>query len=270
MAAGAGVSPAARLATETVIAFAAEYGTGAVTVQQCNHIGRVGEYVETITRSGMMGIVLCNAGPAVTPYGGRDRCLGTNPFAWAAPTADPERPLLLDFATSMVAAGKLEVARAKRQQVAPGLIVDAQGHPSIAPDDFFAGGALLPFGAYKGYAMSVLVEILGGALSGAAPSCLPDYNSGNGTLMIAFNIATFQPLDRFVDQASRFAAAIKDSQPAPGFDEVLLPGDPETRARRLRATDGIPLPEQTWQELCDLADLLGLRMEEVIDETGKL
>src|SRR5689334_22900899 len=85
--------PAARLATETAIAVAAEYGVGAVTIQRCNHIGRVGEYVETMARAGMTGIVLCNAGPAVAPYGGRERRLGTNPFAWAAPTADPERPL---------------------------------------------------------------------------------------------------------------------------------------------------------------------------------
>src|SRR6185437_10977350 len=95
----------------------------------------------------------------------------------------------------------------------PGVLLDAEGHPSISPDDFFSGGALLPFGDYKGYALGVMVELLAGALSGAAPSSLPEYDSGNGTLMVAFNIATFQPLTQFVDYATRFAAVVRDSQP---------------------------------------------------------
>jgi uncharacterized oxidoreductase len=258
--------PAARLATETAIVLAREFGVGAVTIQHCNHIGRVGEYVETMARAGMMGIALCNAGPAVAPYGGRERRLGTNPFAWAAPTADPEHPLLLDFATSVLAGGKLEVARARGQTIKPGVLLDAEGRPSISPDDFFSGGALLPFGEYKGYAMGVMVELLAGALSGAAPSSLPDYDSGNGTLMVAFNIATFQPLAQFVDYATRFAAVVRDSQPAPGSAGVLLPGDPAAETRRQRGQTGIPLPAATWQELHDLAARLGLRIDEATDE----
>jgi uncharacterized oxidoreductase len=258
--------PAARLATETAIALAREFGVGAVTIQHCNHIGRVGEYVETMARAGMTGIALCNAGPAVAPHGGRERRLGTNPFAWAAPTDNPERPLLLDFATSVLAGGKLEVARARGQTIKPGVIIDAEGHPSISPDDFFRGGALLPFGEYKGYAMGVMVELLAGALSGAGPSCLPDYDAGNGTLIIAINIATFQPLAKFVDQATRFAAVVGDSHAAPGSAGVLLPGDPAAAARRQRGDTGIPLPAATWQELHDLAARLGLRIEEETDE----
>jgi LDH2 family malate/lactate/ureidoglycolate dehydrogenase len=258
--------PAARLATETAMALATDFGVGAVTIQRCNHIGRVGEYVETMTRAGMTGIALCNAGPAVAPYGGRERRLGTNPFAWAAPTADPDHPLLLDFATSVLAGGKLEVARARGQTIKPGVLLDVEGNPSISPDDFFSGGALRPFGEYKGYAMGVMVELLAGALSGAGPSCLPEYDSGNGTLVVAFNIATFQPLAKFVDQATRFAAAVGDSQPAPGSAGVLLPGDPAAEARRRRGGAGIPLPIATWQELHDLAARLNLRIEEETDE----
>ncbi|MGH2344279.1 MAG: Ldh family oxidoreductase [Chloroflexota bacterium] len=258
--------PAARLAMETAIALATKFGIGAVTIQRCNHIGRVGEYVEAMTRAGMMGIALCNAGAVVAPYGGRERRLGTNPFAWAAPTADPEHPLLLDFATSVLAGGKLEVAHARGQTIKPGVLLDAEGQPSIVPDDFFRGGALLPFGAYKGYAMGVMVELLAGALSGAAPSCLPEYNSGNGTLMVAFNIATFQPLAQFMDQATRFSAVVGSSQPATGSAGVLLPGDPATEARRQRGLTGIPLPAATWQALHDLAARLGLRIEEETDD----
>ncbi len=257
--------PAARLATETAIALAREFGIGAVTIQRCNHIGRVGEYVEIMARAGMMGIALCNAGPAVAPYGGRERRLGTNPFAWAAPTADPEHPILLDFATSVLAGGKLEVAHAKGQNMKPGVLIDAEGQPSVVPNDFFSGGALLPFGEYKGYAMGVMVELLGGALSGAGPSCLPEYDNGNGTLIVAFNIAAFQPLAQFVDQATRLSAAVGSSQPAPGSAGVLMPGDPAAEARRQRGLNGIPLPAATWQELRDLAAQLGLGIEEETD-----
>ena len=255
--------PAARLAAETAIALAAEHGIGAVSVHRCNHIGRLGEYVEAMTRAGMMGLALCHGGPAVAPYGGRDRLLGTNPFAWAAPTADPQRPLVLDFATAAVAEGKLQVARATGQAIEPGLIVDAQGRPSTSLPDFYAGGALRPFGGHKGYALSVMVEFLAGALSGAAPSCLPEYDGSNDTLMIACDIATFRPLAGFVDQAARFYATVKASQPAEGFDAVVLPGEPEAQARRQRLEGGIPLPEQTRTELRELAAQLGLHTEDL-------
>ena len=111
-----------------------------------------------------------------------------------------------------------------------------------------------------------MVELLAGALSGAAPSSLPEYDSGNGTLMVAFNIATFQPLTQFVDYATRFAAVVRDSQPAPGSAGVLVPGDPAAEARRQRGETGIPLPASTWQELLDLAAPLGLRIDEATDQ----
>jgi uncharacterized oxidoreductase len=103
--------PAARFATQAAIGLAADHGVGAVTIVNCNHIGRVGEYVETIAQAGMIGIAWCNAGPAVAPYGGYQRVMGTNPFAWAAPCGPDQPPFVLDFATSGVAEGKLRVAR---------------------------------------------------------------------------------------------------------------------------------------------------------------
>lgn len=260
--------PAARLAMETAVALAAQHGVGAVSVGHCNHIGRLGEYVEAMARAGMMGLALCNAGPVVAPFGGRDRRLGTNPFAWAAPTATPDQPLMLDFATSAVAEGKLRVAMAKGQEVAPGLLIDAAGQPSNRPDDFYAGGALLPFGGHKGYAMSVMVELLAGALSGAAPACLPEYDHSNGTLMVAFDIGAFRPLEDVVAQAERFRAAVKSSRPAAHFDDVMLPGEPEAQARRQRLEHGIALPRQTWRDLHALAAHLGVEIEGDKDEIG--
>jgi LDH2 family malate/lactate/ureidoglycolate dehydrogenase len=261
---------AGRLATETAMALAREFGVGAVTIQHCNHIGRVGEYTEIMARVGMMGIVLCNAGVIVAPYGGRERLLGTNPFSWAAPTADPERPLALDFATSVFAGGKVDVARAKGLPMKPGVLIDAAGHPTTAPEDFYHGGALLPAGAYKGYGLGVMVELLGGSLSGGAPSCLPEHEPGNGPLFLAFNIPSFRPLDQFVDHATRLGTALRASQPAPGFERVQVPGDPEVEMRHLRREAGIPLPARTWQALQELATQLGLVIEEATREIRAL
>ena len=251
---------AARLATRTAMDLAAGNGVGAVTIRNCHHIGRVGEYVEMMAAAGMTGIALCNSGPGTVPHGGRDKKLGTNPIAWAAPTSDPAQPLLMDIATSAIAAGKVMVAKAKgTHALAPGLIVDANGDPTTSPDDYFAGGALLPIGAHKGFALGTMMEILGGALSGGAPSCLPGYRGGNGPLFVAFNIAAFVPFDGFVQQVDDFGASIKATRPAAGVDEVLLPGEPEARMRKRRAAEGIPLPDSTWRDLCDLASELGVQ-----------
>src|SRR5581483_10672541 len=103
---------------------ATRYGIATVTIDHCNHVGRLGEYVEAITQRAMIGLALCNADAAVAPFGGFARVMGTNPIAWAVPRADPAEPLLSDFATSGVAEGKLRVARAKGELVPAGLVVD--------------------------------------------------------------------------------------------------------------------------------------------------
>jgi LDH2 family malate/lactate/ureidoglycolate dehydrogenase len=248
--------PAAQLATQTVIRLAQEYGVGAVTIDRCNHIGRLGEYVESISRSAMIGLAMCNTEPVVAPYGGRQRRVGTNPMAWAIPRGSGREPLLVDFATSGVAEGKLRVARDKGEQVAPGLLVDRDGHPSTEPADFYAGGALLPFGGHKGYGISVMIELVAGALSGMGPSVSAEYLGGNGTLLMALAIGHFVPVDQFTAQAEVLSDKIKATPTAEGFEEVLVPGEPEMRVRRQRLAAGISLPEQTWQDIQALASEL--------------
>ena len=151
--------PAAQLATRTAAELAREHAVAAVTIRDCNHVGRLGEYVAELASAGLMGLAFCNSGAVVAPFGGTGRALGTNPFAWAAPGAGPD-PLVLDFSTAGVAEGKLRVAGAEGREVAPGLIVDSGGQPTTRPEDFFAGGALLPFGGHKGSGMSIMIELL--------------------------------------------------------------------------------------------------------------
>jgi len=158
------------LATKTATELAREYGMAGASVRHSFHIGRVAPYVEYVARSGMIAIAMANAAPAVAPYGSRSRIMGTNPIAWAAPRADGKEPVCLDVATSMLAEGKLQVARSKGEPVAPGAIVTSDGVPSINPNDFYDGGALLTFGGHKGSGFSLLAQLVGRGLAGLDPS----------------------------------------------------------------------------------------------------
>jgi uncharacterized oxidoreductase len=110
--------------------------------------------------------------------------------------------------------------------------------------------------------LSLIVELLGGALSGAAPSILPEFEGSNGTLMIALNISAFMPVEQYIDQVEAFCVKLKAAAPAEGFSEVLLPGEPEARIRQQRLTEGITIPEKTWQEFRTLADELSISLPE--------
>jgi LDH2 family malate/lactate/ureidoglycolate dehydrogenase len=251
---------AAHLAVQTVIELAERFGVGATTIGRCNHVGRLGEYTGMLSRAGMVGLACCNTDAVVVPHGGRQPVIGTNPMAWAVPRGPGNEPLLLDFATASVAEGKLRLAQARGETVPPGLLLDRYGHPSQDPADFFAGGALLPFGGHKGSALSTMIELTAGVLSGMAPSALPEFGGGNGTLLLGLDIASFLPLERFVMQALALSSKIKSTPAADGFHAVMLPGEPEMETRRERLLTGIPLPEQTWKELQDLATDLQLSL----------
>ena len=253
---------AMQLATETAIELARQFGLGAAAVARSYHIGRVASYVEQIAHAGMIGLATSNAGPAVAPYGGRDRVMGTNPIAWAAPRGEGKTPICLDVATSSVAEGKLRVARAKGEAIAPGLILNSEGRPSLDPNDFYAGGALTTFGSHKGSGFSILAQLLGVGLAGAAPEVLGVKRGGNGPFVLALDIARFRPLDEFIGAVEAQADVINASAPAEGFDRVLLPGEPEIENRARRAAEGIPVPERTWDELVALAGRLGVAVDD--------
>ncbi len=250
--------PAARLAAETASEIAGEHGVGAVALQESPHVGRLADYVELIASGGQLSMAVTNAWVNVAPFGGRDRRLGTNPIAFGIPRADGRSPIISDFATSVVAEGKLQVARAYGRSVAPGTILDSAGRATEDPEDFYAGGALLPAQGYKGYGLAVAIEALGGALSGMGPAMLPDYRDGNGMFVLALEIEAFTSLEQFIGQIEEMAQALLDAPLAPDSEEVLLPGQLELRTREQREREGIPIPEQTWDAVARLAGELGV------------
>lgn len=249
--------PAMWLAAGEVIDLAKQYGIGAVAVQRCYHVGRVAPYVERIAEAGLIGIAMANAGAAVAPYGSRKRLFGTNPIAWAAPRADGQPCLSFDIATATIAEGKVRVAKAKGELVPPGVIVTTEGLPSQIPDDFYDGGALLPFGGHKGSGLSLLAQVVGRGLAGLQPPTASAHRGANGPFVIAINPEAFTPFTQFLGEVEAQCDEIVSSDPMEGFDRVRLPGQPETESRQRRA-EGIPVPETTWKGLCDLAADLGI------------
>jgi uncharacterized oxidoreductase len=254
--------PAMWLATQQAIELAREFGLGAAAVRNCYHIGRVAPYVEAIAAEKMIGIALSNAGRNVTPYGGRRKVMGTNPFAWAAPRENGLAPICLDIATASIAEGKVRVARSKGELVPEGMIVNSEGLPTRSPDEFYDGGALLPFGGHKGSGISLLAQILGRGISGMLPDMLAEHRGANGPFVLAIDIGRFGPLATFFEAVESTADEVHGTPPAEGFDRVLLPGEPELETRKKRGAEGIPVPDTTWNELTALAKELAVYREE--------
>ena len=252
---------AARLATHTVAELAREHGAGAAVVRRAGHVGRLGEYTAALTERELVAIAMCNADPTVAPHGGRERRLGTNPLSLAVPRGEGRPPIVMDCATSAVAEGKLQMALARGDQAPPGAVLDSEGRPTTDPSDFYEGGALLPFGAHKGYGLSVLIELLGGLLSGAGISSLPDYDESNGMLIVALEIGRFGDPATFRERAEAFCALLAGTEPAEGSSGVLVPGEPEAKTGAERRSDGIPVPAAIWRALGELKETTGRKRQ---------
>ena len=232
-----------------------------VSIINTGHIGRLGEYAEAAAEAGCIGIITTGGGGRMqgitVPFGGAGGATSTNPIAVGVPTGD-DAPFVIDIATSMIAEGKIQVARSKGEDLPEGHIVDKNGNPSIKPADFYDGGFLLPFGLHKGYSIGLLVCLLGG-LSGSF-----DVEKGamGGCFMQVINVNAMTPLEEYQQGVRAFLDGIKSIPPAPGFNEVLVPGDFEHRNRVQRLADGIEIPDTIHQQISECAEKLGVSMSE--------
>jgi LDH2 family malate/lactate/ureidoglycolate dehydrogenase len=247
---------AADLATEK----AKRERVAAVSVVQANHTGRLAAFTERAARQNVVMFMAIGTveRPMTAPYGGTAPVLGTNPISFSIPNPGGI-PITLDFATSTIAAGKIKLAKAKHEQLPADAILDRDGRPSPDPQAFFEGGCLLPFGGHKGYALAVIAEILSGPLVGA--EAYPGVMNRSGIFFFAMDAAVFRPLTEYKQALAKTLGRIKAVPPASGFDEVMVPGEPESRARVQRERDGIPIPEDTWQAVCKVGRELGVNVE---------
>lgn len=237
------------LATDTAIELANACALGAATLRRSYHIGRVAPYVEAIARHGKIGLAMANCAPAVAPFGGSARVMGTNPIAWAVPRGAGRAPICLDVATAAIAEGKLRYARSREATIPEGCLLDRDGQPTVDPNDFYAGGALLPFGGHKGSGFSLLAQFIGRGLAGMDPSAYDGPRGVNGPFILAIDIAAFTDPTEFAAQVDAQCAAVVGCRPENGIAAVLLPGDRELAERERRLRAGIPVPDPTWDEL---------------------
>jgi len=193
-------------------------------------------------------------GPAA-PFGGTEPALLTNPFTIGAPTGD-DTPFVSDFATTVVANGKIRVAREEGADLPPGAIVDKHHQPSVDPDDWFDGGQSVIFGGHKGYALSLATCLLGGLTGNFDPA----RRRMGGVFLAAISVEAFQPLGEYSGNVRGFLDGITANPPAEGFDEVLAPGEPEKQSRDEKLANGIDVPDAVWRQLGEGAAKLGVAM----------
>jgi len=247
-------------AMELAINKARGHTIGLVGAFNCNHIGMLAHYTMMALKQNMIGITICNSSPEVAPYGGKARKLGTNPLSIAIP-AGKENPIVLDMATSVVAAGKIRTKYAKGEKLPEGWIIDEEGRPTVDPSVFVSRkGMLLPIGGYKGYGLSVIIDSICGALTGTGCSST-DFKFGNGVVMCAINIESFTPIEVFKERVDSQIRSIRDSPIAPNFNEILMPGEPEFRTMEERTKNGIEIADYTWEALKEAGKELGITVE---------
>jgi LDH2 family malate/lactate/ureidoglycolate dehydrogenase len=247
-----------RHGTLLAIKKAKEHGVAVVGVVRCTHIGRVGTYPTLAAKEGVALMVTTGGlGKDVVPFGGRTGAFGTNPFSFGFP-AEKHDNLMVDFATSAIAAGKVVVARAKHEQVPPGSLIDKDGNPTTDPQALWDGGLLLPFGGHKGSALATLSVLLSTALVPGSEHA--DRFPLPGTFILAIDAGLFRDPAEVKAEADHIFDYIKDVKPAAGFSEVLIPGEPEIRTARRRREEGIPIPEDTWAEIVATGTSLGVEV----------
>ncbi|RLI07408.1 hypothetical protein DRO42_08115 [Candidatus Bathyarchaeota archaeon] len=244
---------------ELAVEKAKTQAVSAVGAYNCNHIGRVGYYTAWAARQNVVAMMFVNVGhPAVAVYGGLGRVFGTNPFSAAVPTGEAD-PFLLDYATSVVAEGKVSVAKAKGERIPLHWIRDKHGKATDDPRAMKDGGWLLPFGGHKGYCLQMLMEMMGAVMTGSRSGLDPETEppSTNGVFAVAIDPDWFVGLEAFKQRAEMVLRGVKATPPEPGC-RVLIPGEPEWETREKRLREGIPLPEETWDQMVKLAEELGI------------
>ena len=248
---GLGIVVAHR-AMQEAIAMAKENGVGIVGCSYSSHCGAIGLYGRQAAQAGLIGIAFTHSDSFVAPHNGKFAFVGTNPICITAPAATGEPPCA-DMATSAIPINRVMNARRQGQTLPPGLALDAEGNPTTDPA---AVAALRPMGAHKGYALAFMIDLLCGPLNGMPfgphiPAMYGDLTVRRnlGALMMAVDPARFAGAATFAQAVADMAAEAR-RQPAASADvEVLVPGDPEIHAERVREKEGIPIDPTLLKEL---------------------
>jgi uncharacterized oxidoreductase len=247
-------------AMDLVIARVARHGSAVVGLANTHHLGRIGQWGEQCAAAGLVSVHFVNvrSRPIVAPWNGSDARVSTNPFCVAVPHVP--HPLVLDYATAAVALGKTRVAVEEGKSMADGMLLDHHGRPTNDPSVMFRdreSGAILPFAQHKGWALSVMCELIGGALTGGhVQNGVDTIPFRNNMLTLAFDPARLGTASALGEEIQRLAAWVRASPAGTNGEGVLLPGEPERRTAAQRSVEGIPIG--TLDALARTAAALGI------------
>lgn len=256
---------------------AEDHGSGWVSVCNTNHYGAAGYYPVMALKKDLIGLSMTNTTAGVVPFNGAVKMLGTNPIAIAFPGLK-EPPVLIDFATSAVSYGKVEIAKRKGEMIPHGWCLDKDGYSTNDPAEMIDGGALLPLGGdkdgsgHKGYCLASMVDILTAVLSGAnwGPFAIPfaihvapstkQVGKGMGHFFGAWDIDGFRDKEEFKKNIDEWVNTMRNTIPQPGKEKVLIPGDPEREAYQIRMKEGIPVNKEVIASLEDITVYTGIKI----------
>jgi uncharacterized oxidoreductase len=246
-------------------------GLAMVALRNAGHIGRVGDWAEIAAAAELVSVHFVNVSGSVlvAPFGGSQRRLSTAPFCIGVPRAG-QSPLILDFATSVVAEGKVLVASQGGKKIPADALITLDGTLSADPRVLYGEytatgaresrkgkGAIRAFGEHKGSGLAFMCELLGGSLTGMTATG-EGRRFGNGMLSFYVDPKVVDPQGMFPADIDRYIAYFKNAKAVTPGGEVLIPGEPEERQRRQRLAEGVPLPDDTWTSILNAAREVGL------------
>lgn len=242
------------------------HGLAALAIRNTGHLGRIGHWAERCAEAGLASLHLVNTsgfGVLVAPFGSREARLSANPLAIGVPVPGGAS-IVMDISTASIAEGKIKVALNAGKPLPEGCVVDGAGHPTTDPAAFYGPprGAILPFGGHKGYALSVMIELLAGALTGGgctAPGSESAAALRNNMLSLLVRPDLLGAGHGLAAEIDRFLAWVRSAAPAREGETILLPGEIERRTRAERLANGIPLDATTLDEIDGQVARFGLR-----------
>ena len=256
-------------------------GVAVTALRNSGHLGRIGEWCEKAADSNVASVHMVNAAnsPLVAPFGGTEKRTGTNPFCCGVPRPN-KPPLILDFATSLIAEGKARVAQFGGKSLPDGSFTDSLGNLTNDPNAFYElkkegnrlvikgiKGALTGFGLHKGSGLNFFMEIFGGALTGSETNN-ENKNSKkfrNGMLSIYFSMEFFNSNEWISNEINDFVNYYKRSRPADPDSEVFVPGELELIIMKERSQNGIPLSKNVWEDILNTSKEIGVDVSQIID-----
>lgn len=243
---------------------AKRFGVSAVAVRNSNHFGTAAYFTRESARQGCVAFLSTNASPAMAPWGGKVKAIGTNPWSIAAP-AGRYGVAVMDIANTAVARGKIYLAAERGEDIPPTWAADEQGVPTTNAKDAIHG-LILPMAGHKGYVISFMMDVLSGVLTGSqfgsniAGPYQADRKSGCGHLLLTINVEALMTQADFAQRMEQLIDEIKAVPAAAGVSDIFFPGELEDRNTAKHLTTGISVADNTWDSLRKLGAETGVAL----------